>query len=86
MKRSISTETEKLNVSTETDSLIINTPYRMSNHQTESLSASSIMSEDVARQINAVTDSLTQQMARLFELMRELKQEKANRSHGETHS
>ena len=46
----------------------------------------SVTSEEVVRQIRAVTDPLSQQLAHLCELMREHRNEQANRRHKETAS
>ena len=70
--------------STETESLIANTPGRMSDHEFGNSSSVSVMSEEDARHIRAVTDPPTQQSARLCELMRELRNEQGNRRHVET--
>ena len=43
----------------------------MSDQKTQNSSSTSVTSEEVARQIKAVTDPLTQQMARLCDLLRE---------------
>ena len=44
------------------------------------------MSDDDSRQIRSVTDPLTQLVAHLWELMRELKNEQVNGRHEETDS
>ena len=70
--------------STETESLIAHTPGRMSDHEFGNSSSVSVMSEEVARHIRAVTDPLTPQSAHLCELMQELRNEQGNRRHEET--
>ena len=71
MKKTVSTETDNIDSSTETKNIKANTPNRMSGHRIENTFRSSITSEEVTRQIMAVTDSLTRQLERLSELMRE---------------
>ena len=58
----------------------------MSEHETENSSSTSIMFEEAARRIKAVTAPLTQKMACLDELMCELIEEKSNRRHKEAAS
>ena len=48
----------------------------MSDHRVENSSSNSATYEEVARQIMTVTDPLTQQLARLYELMQEVKAER----------
>ena len=45
--------------------LLANTPSRMSDHEAEISSSVSVTSGEVAREIRAVTDPLTQQLAHL---------------------
>ena len=52
----------------------------------ETSSSVSVTSEEVVRQIKALTDPLTQQLAHLCELMQELRNEQAHRRHEETAS
>ena len=84
MKRTIGTETDDIKSSTETETLIQSTPSRMSDHETENSSSVSVTPEEVARQIRTVTGPLTLQSAHLWELVRKLKNEQANRGHEET--
>ena len=58
----------------------------MWNPETQPSSSVSVTSEEVARQIKAATDPLTQQLAHLYESMQELKNEQAHRRHEETAS
>ena len=78
MKKTIGTETDEIKSSTETESLIENASSKMS--------SVCVTSEEVAWQIKAVTDPLTQKLAHLCILMRELKNEQINRRHEETAS
>ena len=87
MKRYVAVETEETDSSTETESLTENTPRRMSYHKIETSSSASVRSEEVARQIKAVTDPLTQQLAHhLYELLQELGNQQAHRRHEEAAS
>ena len=61
MIRSVAVETEETDSITETESLLGHTPRRMSDPQTETSSSEAVTSEDVERQIRALTDPLTQQ-------------------------
>ena len=63
--------------------MIENTPRRMSDHEVEASPSVSVTSEEVAWQVKAVTDPLTQQLAHLCELMQELRNEQAHRRHEE---
>ena len=56
MKRTVSAETDGIGSNTETESIVAKTPSRMSDHEIEISSSSSASSEEVARQIKAVTD------------------------------
>ena len=58
----------------------------MSDPENETSSSVSVTSEEVARQIKTVRDPLTQQLAHLCELVKELRNEKAHRRHEETAS
>ena len=58
----------------------------MSDIENETSTSESVASEDVAPQIRAVTDPLTQQLAHLCELMKELRDEQAHRCHEEAAS
>ena len=58
----------------------------MSDPKTETSSSVSVTFEEVACQIKAATDPLTQRLANLCELMQELKNEQTNRRHEETAS
>ena len=58
----------------------------MSVHEAENSSTVSVTYEEVAWQFSAITDPLTQQLAPLCDIMRELKNEKANRRHKEPDS
>ena len=84
MKRTVAVETDDIDSSTETESLIENIPRMMSDHEIEASASVSVTSGEVARQIKAVTDPLSQQLAHLCELMREIRNEQVNRRHKET--
>ena len=86
MKRSLAVETEVTDSNTETESLLAHTPRRMSDPEIETSSSEAVTSEDVERQLRAVTDPLTQQLAHLCELMKELWDEQTHRRHEETTS
>ena len=58
----------------------------MSDPETETSPSVSVTSDEVARQIKAVVDPLTQQLAHLCELMQEVRNEQAPRRHEETAS
>ena len=73
-------------IGTETESLIATTPRKMWDHDVDNARSVSVMFTEVAKQIRLVTDPLTQQLAHLCELMRELKNEQANRRHEATAS
>ena len=76
MKRIITVETDYKDSSTATENLIENTSRKMSDHEIVTSPSVSVTSEDVARQIRAVFDSLLQQLAHLCDLMRELRARK----------
>ena len=63
-----------------------NTPKSMSDHEVETSPSVSVTSEEVARQIEAVLDPISQQLAHLSELMQELRIEQAHRYHEKTAS
>ena len=86
MKRSVAVETEETNSSTETESLLKHTPKRMSDRENATWTSESVTSEDVVRQIRAVTNPLTQELAHLWEVMKELRDERAHRRHEQTAS
>ena len=81
MKKTSAAETDEFDSNAETEILIENTPRRMSDHKIETS-----RSVSVTRQIKAATDPLTQQLAHLFQLMQELRNEQAHRRHEETAS
>ena len=83
MKRSVAVETEETDSSTETESLLGHTPGRMSDPEIETSSSEAVTSEDVERQIRAVTDPLNQQFAHLCDLMKELRDAQMHRLHEE---
>ena len=85
MKLAISVETD-IDTSTETENLRENIPRRKSDHKMETSTSVSITSEAVDRQIRAVIDPPSQQLAHLCELMRELKNEQSNRRYKQTAS
>ena len=84
MKRSVAVETEENDSSTEIESLLAHTPRRMFDPKIETSSCEAITSEDVEHQIRAVIDPLTQQLAHLCELMKELRDAHTHRRHEET--
>ena len=86
MKRAVAVEIDETDSSTETESLIKNTPRKLSDHKVETSPSVSVTSEKFVCQIKAVTDSLTQQLAHLCELIQELRNEKTHRRHEETAS
>ena len=86
MKRSFAVETEETDSSTETESSLGHTPRRMSDPEIETSSSETVTSGDVERQIRAVTDPLTQQLAHLCELLKELQDEQTHKRHEETAS
>ena len=86
MKTSVAVETKENDSSTETESLLAHTPRRMSDPEIETSSSEAVTSEDVERQIRAVTDPLTQQLGHLCELMKELRDAHTHKHHEETAS
>ena len=86
MKRSAAVQTEENDSSTETESSLAHTPKRMSDPKTEASPSEAVASEDVERQIRAVTDPLTQQLAQFCALMNELVDADTQRRHKETTS
>ena len=86
MRSSVAVEFEENVSSTETESLLAHTPKRMSAPEIETSSSEAVTSEDVEFQIKAVTDPLTQQLAHLCELMKELRDAHAHRRHKDTAS
>ena len=86
MKRTIGVETDDIDSTTEIERLTENTLRRISNHKIETSPSVSVTSEEVARQIKAVTRPLSQQLAHLYELMRELRNEQMNKRDEETAS
>ena len=81
MKRSVAVVTEETDVSTETENLLAHTPRRLSDPKVEKSSSEAITSENVERQVGSVTDPLTQQLAHLCELMKELRDARTHRCH-----
>ena len=86
MQNTIDAESDDIEKSAETEKPIENTPSRMSDHEVENSSSVSVTSKEVSRQITAVTDPLTHQLAHLCKLMPELKNEQAIRRHEGTAS
>ena len=86
MKRTIGIETKDTNSNTETESLVVNTPGRRPDKEDESSPNVSVTSEEVACQIKAVTDSLSQKIAQLCKIMHKLRSEQVIRRHKETTS
>ena len=86
MKTSVAVETEETDSSTETESLLRHTPRRMSDPKIETSSSEAVTFEDVECQIRALIDPLTQQLAHLCELMKELQNAQAHRRHEKTAS
>ena len=78
MKQTIGTETHKTKSSSETGNLIANTLGRISSHRVENSSSVFVTSEEIDRQLKAVTDPLTHKLAHFCELILELK---SNRFH-----
>ena len=83
MKKSVAAKMEETDSSTETESLLENTPRRMSDPETFTAPSVSITFEKVARQIKAVTDPVTQQLAQICELMQVIRNEQTHRRHEE---
>ena len=86
MKKSVAVETEENDSSTETESLLAHTPGRMSDPKLETLPSETFTSEDVERQIRAVTYPLIQQLAHLCHLIKELRDAHTQRRHEESAS
>ena len=86
MKKIVAIETEETDSSTETYSLLEKIPRRMSDPKTETSPSVSVTSEEVGRQIKAVTDPLTQQLAHLCVIMQKLRNEQAHIRYEETAS
>ena len=84
MKRCVEVETEEIDSSTETEILPEHIPRRMSDPKNKTSTSESVTCEDVGHQIRATTDPLTQQLAHLWELTKELRDQQAHRSHEET--
>ena len=83
MKETVSAEAEYTDSCTETSSLLVNTPNRMSDHEVEICPAYPSRSKS---SFDKSEQQLTQQLARLCELMRALKNEQSNRRYEETAS
>ena len=66
--------------------MLAHTSQKMSDPEIETSSSEAITFEDVERQIRAVTDPLTQQVAQLCELMKELRDAHTHIGHEETAS
>ena len=86
MERSFAVEPEETDSSTETESLLKKTWRRVSDPETDTSTCVSVTSGEVARQIKAVIDPLTHQLAHFCQLMQELRNELAPRRHEETTS
>ena len=84
MKRSVAVETKQTDSSAETESLVGHTSRRRPDPKIETSSSEAVTSEDVERQIKAVTDPLTQQLAHFGELMKKLWHAQTHRRHEET--
>ena len=83
MKRSAAVETEETDNRTETECLEENTPRKSSDPARETSTSVSVTSEEISRQIKAVTDPLTQQLAHICELLQELRNEQPHRRYEE---
>ena len=86
MKKTAGVETGDTDSSTEIERLIINTPSRLSEQEVQNSKSASVMSEEVACQMKAITDPLTQQLAHLYQVLHELKNEQASRRHQDASS
>ena len=86
MKKSLAVETEENHRSTEAENWWANTPRRKSDPEIETSPSEAVTFEDVERQIRAITDPLTQQLAHLCELMKELRGAHMHGRHEETAS
>ena len=85
-EKTIAIGTGDLYSSTGTENSIELTPRRMSDHGLEASPSVSVTSEEIAGEIQAVAVPLSQQLAHLCDLMRELRKEQVNRRHEETAS
>ena len=81
MKRTISFEIDNIESSTETESRVLKTLSGISNHKAQNSPSVCVTSHEVVRLTRAATNPLTQQLGHFCELMRELKNEQANRRH-----
>ena len=81
MKRSVAVEFDETDFNTKTESLLEYSPRGISDPKNRTSPSESVTFQDVARQIEAVTDQLTQQLIHLCELMKELRNEQAQRRH-----
>ena len=86
MKRSVAVEIEETDSSTETEILLEHTARSISDPAIETTPCEAVTPESVARQISAVTDPLTRRLVHLRELMKELRDEQAQRRHEEAAS
>ena len=86
MKRTVDNGTEDTESKSETESRVANTPGGMSDHYVGNSTSLTVTSQEVVRQIKAVTDPLRQQLEHLSELLHELRNEQSDESHEETAS
>ena len=86
MKRSVAVETEQNHSSTETENLRAHTAKRKSDPNIETSPSGVVTSEDVERHVRDVIDVLTQQLAHLCEIKKDLRDAHAHRRHEETAS
>ena len=73
MKKAVSTETNNIDSSTQTESILVNASRRMSDNETENTTSDSVTFKKVASEIKDITDVLSRQLERLWELIKELK-------------
>ena len=83
MKSSVAVETEKNYSSTDAEILPAHTPRRMSDPEIKTSPSEAVTSEDVERQIRAVADPLSEQLAQPCELMKGLRVAHPQRRHEE---
>ena len=81
MERTVTVEINEIDSSTEKESLIGNTPRRITDHKIGASPSVSVTFEEVASQIEAVADPVTQQTTHPCELFQELRNEQAHRRH-----
>ena len=84
MKSSVAVATEENDSSTETECLLAHTAKRKLDPKIKSSPSGAVTSEDVERHGRDVIDVLTQQLAHLCEIKKDLRDAHADRRHEET--